>query len=452
MRLIPIAGCVVLLSAVCVLWAGPTPDQSVSNPHLIYTAAKGFNALAWLHGAARFPNGANLFVLDGENSRRLVPSFFASADASVSFDGTRVLFSGKQRPSDPWQIWEIPVAGAQPTRVASCQGDCIFPLYLPEERIVYAHKVHERFQLEAIPLKGGEALPLTHIPANALPSDVLRDGRILFQASYPLGRAGQPELYTVYSDGSGIESYRCDHGGSRHSGRQVSSGDIVFSTNGKLARFTSALAHQVDLTPPEGDYAGDVQEMPRGNWVLAVRSTARASYSIHEWNPRSNSSKTLLANDGFDLIQPRLLAPAQTPNRHPSGLHDWDGANVLCLNAYTSKLTFADGAIATVRLYTQSSRGQKTLLGSSPVEKDGSFFLHVPADQPLQFELLDQAGKILQRENGWFWMRRGEQRVCVGCHAGPERAPENAVPAVLVKSTKPVNLAISHSGHPKGGH
>src|SRR5580693_6529908 len=131
MRLIPIAGCVVLLSAVCVLWAGPTPDQSVSNPHLIYTAAKGFNALAWLHGAARFPNGANLFVLDGENSRRLVPSFFASADASVSFDGTRVLFSGKQRPSDPWQIWEIPVAGAQPTRVASCQGDCIFPLYLP---------------------------------------------------------------------------------------------------------------------------------------------------------------------------------------------------------------------------------------------------------------------------------------------------------------------------------
>jgi hypothetical protein len=26
----------------------------------------------------------------------------------------------------------------------------------------------------------------------------------------------------------------------------------------------------------------------------------------------------------------------------------------------------------------------------------------------------------------------------VGCHAGPERSPENAVPQVLVKSIKPV--------------
>jgi Hydrazine synthase alpha subunit middle domain len=452
MRLIPIAGCVVLLSVACALWAGPTPGQSLSNPRIIYTAAKTFDALAWLHGGERFPNGANLFVLDGENPRRLISNFFASADAAVSFDATRVLFSGKQHPSDAWQIWEIPIVGGQPTRLTSCQEGCVFPLYLPEDRLVYARRIHERFQLEAMPLKGGESLPLTHIFDNAFPSDVLRDGRILFQAAYPLGSTGQPELYTVYSDGSGVESYRCDHGRSRHSGRQVLSGDIVFSVNGKLARFTSPLAHQVELTTPEGDYAGDVQETPNGDWVIAVRSSGKASYSIRVWNPHSNSLKTLAAKDRFDLIQPRLLGPAQPPHRHPSGLHDWDGANVLCLNAYTSKLTFADGTIATVRLYTQSSRGQRALLGSSPVEKDGSFFLHVPADQPLQFEILDQTGKILQRETGWYWMRRGEQRVCVGCHAGPERAPENAVPAVLVKSTEPVNLAVSHSGQPKGGH
>ena len=37
-------------------------------------------------------------------------------------------------------------------------------------------------------------------------------------------------------------------------------------------------------------------------------------------------------------------------------------------------------------------------------------------------------------------MRRGEQRVCVGCHAGPETAPENAVPTILLKSTTPADL------------
>jgi len=37
-------------------------------------------------------------------------------------------------------------------------------------------------------------------------------------------------------------------------------------------------------------------------------------------------------------------------------------------------------------------------------------------------------------------MRRGEQRICVGCHAGPETAPENAVPMILLKSTTPADM------------
>jgi hypothetical protein len=63
--------------------------------------------------------------------------------------------------------------------------------------------------------------------------------------------------------------------------------------------------------------------------------------------------------------------------------------------------------------------------------------------------LLDRSGVPLQREHGWFWMKRGEQRECVGCHAGPERAPENAVPAVLLRSTDPVDMT-SHL--PPGDH
>src|SRR5882757_2545430 len=173
---------------------------------------------------------------------------------------------------------------------------------------------------------------------------------------------------------------------------------------------------------------------------------------MSQWNPRSKLFKTLIAEDGLDLVQPRLLVPGPIPNRHPSGLHDWAGANVLCLNAQTSKIKFADDGIATVRLYGMTAHGQRKLLGSTAVESDGSFFLHVPSDQPLQFELVDRSGKSLQKEHGWFWLRRGEQRVCVSCHAGPERAPENAVPAVLVKSTEPVDLTRSQTPQRKGGH
>ena len=92
------------------------------------------------------------------------------------------------------------------------------------------------------------------------------------------------------------------------------------------------------------------------------------------------------------------------------------------------------------------------LLGVAPVEADGSFYVQVPGDQPLQIELLDAAGKTLKREAGFFWLRHGEQRVCVGCHAGPETAPENAVPLILLKSTTPADMTHPTVQSSAGGH
>jgi hypothetical protein len=95
--------------------------------------------------------------------------------------------------------------------------------------------------------------------------------------------------------------------------------------------------------------------------------------------------------------------------------------------------------------------GTTKLLGLAPVERDGSFFVQVPTEQPLQIELLDNSGKTLKRQAGWFWMRRGEQRGCVGCHAGPETAPENAVPMILLKSTTPADMTGASTHAPSGG-
>ncbi len=59
---------------------------------------------------------------------------------------------------------------------------------------------------------------------------------------------------------------------------------------------------------------------------------------------------------------------------------------------------------------------------------------------PCTVTLTDAAGKVVHTEQGWFWARQGEQRVCVGCHAGPERAPDNAVPEALLTHSEPVSL------------
>ena len=404
-----------------------------------------------MRGGERFASGATIFVRSAQGKHPLVPGFAASADAAVSFDGQRVLFSGKRKAEDPWQIWEIAVAGGEPRRVTSGNEDCILPFYLPEDRIVYARKIAGRFVIETLGLAGGKPLAVTHGLANCLPTDVLRDGRILFESAFPFGGDAVPELYTVYSDGSGVESYRCDHGGARYAGRQVSSGDIVLASEQGLARFTSAKAHEVRISAPAGEYVGDVVETSVGDWLLPWRSDARSPFQLMFWAPGSSALHPVVSEPG-NAVQPVLLSERTIPNRHPSGLHDWPNANLLCLNAYTSKYEFAAGSIHAVRLYTSDAAGNSKLLGTAPVERDGSFFVQVPTEQPLQIELLDASGKTLKRESGFFWMRRGEQRACVGCHAGPETSPENAVPMILLKSTAPTNMTGATPQNATGGN
>ena len=390
-------------------------------------------------------------LAENTQARALVAGFAATADANVSFDGKRMLFAGKRDGRDQWQIYEAVLAGGEPKRITACDSDCVRPFYLPGDRLVYAHKVNGRFVLETATLDGGQALQLTYALGNSLPTDVLRDGRILFEAAYPLGSGTSPEIYTVYSDGSGVEAYRCDHGAKREAGKQVASGDIVFAKAHGMGRFTSALAHEVDLNAPAGDFAGDAVMAPPASLVVAWRPDANAHYTLQSLDTKSGSFGKLLASSDADLVQPMLVEARHVPNQHPSGLHDWNYANLLCLNAYTSKYNFAPGTVAAMKLYTTDEKGKPVLLGSSPVERDGSFYVQVPADKPLQMELLDRRGKMLKREQGWWWMRRGEQRICVGCHAGPERSPENAVPAVLLKTTKPVDLTGNTASLQRGG-
>lgn len=442
-----------LFSLIALGLAGRGVDASPGDDSLsfLYTASKNYEPLAWMHGAERFSSGATVFVRDVHGQHALVADFAATADPTVSFDGQRVLFAGKQNARNPWQVWEIALAGGKPRRITSGPEDCIRPLYLPEDRIVYARKVGGHFLVESAPLSGGKPLPLTYGPANALPTDVLRDGRILFESQFVSGTQTVPEIYTVYSDGSGVESYRCDHGKARHSGKQSGSGDIIFVSDGGLARFTSARAQQLSISAPNGEYAGDLAETPEGSWLLSWRSNGNSKFQLMFWTPGAANLHPVLANAELDLIQPVWLAQRNIPNRHPSGLHDWPNANLLCLNAYTSKHQSAPGSIRSVRIYTRDDVGAR-LLGTAPVEEDGSFFVQVPNEQPLQVELLDAAGKTLKREAGYFWMRRGEQRVCVGCHAGPETAPENAVPITLLKSTTPADMTGKAVQSAAGGH
>jgi Hydrazine synthase alpha subunit middle domain len=457
--------CCVLLMATCGF--APSISQSIGSD-VIVTAAPVYEPLAALRGGERFPKGAQLLMIHDGNAEPLVADFASSADASVSFDGGSVLFAAKKAAGDPWQIWELTLADHKVRQVVSSSSDAIRPLYLPGWRVVYALRTPQGFQLQSTRLMESKALeeiegtgarasfPLTYMGANAVPADVLADGRILFEAGFPLGQGATPEMFLVYSDGSGVESYRCDHpasvAGARWGGKQLGSGDVVFTHGTSLARFTSPVAHEERVTAPREEYAGTIAETKTGEWLVSARESANAKFVLKLWKPGATATQTLLAKTGMDVVEPVLVAAQERPRRHPSALHDWDYANLLALDARVSRDGALKGVPASVRLETQDADGRAVAMGAAPVEADGSFFLKAPADRAIRFVLLDAKGAVLRQEHGWFWIRRGEQRICVGCHAGPERAAENRVPEVLLHTTTPVDLTGSAQTVQRGGN
>jgi hypothetical protein len=445
----------VCLVAVCGF--GPERAESALDADVIVTSALEYAPLAALKGGERFPKGAQLQLIHAGKAEPLVEGFAATADAQVSFDGTRVLFAGKKAATDNWQIWEMTLKDRAVRRLIAGEGDAIRPFYLPFGRLVYARKTVRGFQIEAAGKDGASALGpidadagatvlrLSYLQGSAVPDDVMEDGRILFESGYPLGAGATPEMYLMYADGSGVESYRCDHGAARWGGRELASGDVVFTKGKSLARFTSPLAHEAAIAAPQAEYAGGIAETAAGDWLVSARRATGGHYALIQWKPGIAALKILLAMSGDDVVEPVVVAARERPKRHPSGLHDWSYANLVALDSRLSRAGDMKVAAKTVRLETLDADGRAVVVGSAPVYSDGSFYVRVAGDRPMRFALLDAKGTVVRAEHGWFWIRRGEQRYCVGCHTGPERSPENRVPDVLMKTTIPVDLTGAQS-------
>ena len=64
----------------------------------------------------------------------------------------------------------------------------------------------------------------------------------------------------------------------------------------------------------------------------------------------------------------------------------------------------------------------KRILGTVPVEADGSVHFKIPANSPLSLQPLDEKGQALQLMRSWFVGMPGEAISCAGCHE-----PQNEV-------------------------
>ena len=444
---------------------------------------------------SRFPQGSQLarLAMGTANPSSLTPGFFAAADPRVSFDGTRVLFAGKKDADSFWQIWELRFDGTGARQVTHCKGDCVQPSYLPRGQTVYTavQSVHPRApggtavhisqappgmaagagnysQIWVSNLDGTDAHPITFGPGDFQVETILTNGMILATARWPLvstsGLPADRELYVLRPDGTGLATLRCDHQhpAIRSQAREMDDGAVVFvktslaSHNpiGSLFWLRRGALQDAPLAA-SAVLASDPQPVGPGQLVVTLDpprgSTMSGQPKLTFIDTATGAMRSALDEDPkLATVQAVPVASHEPPRWYWSTLNPaLQRGYFVCLNSY-----LADGVphgritakLKRVRILSLDNATQReSALGEAPVEEDGSFYVAVPPDKPVRFEVLDTAGRVLRAQRSWIWARSGEEHGCVGCHEDRAVAPENRWPMALRRFDTPIRLDLKAS-------
>jgi hypothetical protein len=475
------------------LWAQPKSAQTIAPapsknlPDILFVQAPVTPGAAL---SDRFPQGSRIVLLPAKQQPSAAPinltaDFFAAADPEVSFDATKILFSAKKSAGDPWQIWEMNVDGSGQRQITQCARDCQRAAYLPGDEIVLTYSessgAHTLTNLAVVKLNGEDFRPITFGRANFWLETALRDGRVLASASSPLSSdpasATSRALYTLRPDGAALDSLRCDHDqpATRSQAAELIDGTVIFvassvapassrhseiaaiPAHSALREIRPAALREALLKTFPGVYQFPAQLSPDTLIVSYSRPSAAKSVAVpqpalYAFNRKINALGPRIYDDPhFASVQATPVLPHAVPKKFWSILNlDSKTGSFISLNSASSAdepSGHIPATISRVRVFAldESSSRSEHALGEAPVEKDGSFFVEVPANQPVRFDLLDAKGQVLRAEHSYIWARPGEQRGCAGCHSSKAVAPENRWPLTLKRFDTPTALAIQNS-------
>ena len=188
-------------------------------------------------------------------------------------------------------------------------------------------------------------------------------------------------------------------------------------------------------------------------------------YYLASWSPQPIRSEGRLNNtndrgiylaDAFGNLEllhrdpaisscyPIALRPRPRPHALPDQLaRDEDEAGrFLLLNVYDGLKGIPRGAVKRLRIVAVPAKTQpqmnspslgatrddpgKCVLGTVPVEPDGSAHFRVPGGVLIFFQALDSDGMAVQTMRGGTYVQPGQTIACIGCHEQRSLAPANA--------------------------
>ena len=190
--------------------------------------------------------------------------------------------------------------------------------------------------------------------------------------------------------------------------------------------------------------------------LASVKPTPNALWGLYLVDVFDNI--TLIAEEeGAALIEPIPLKTRPTPPLIAPrvDLERKDGVVFLVdVNRGPGLKDVPDGKVKQLRLFTyhfgyrgvgghnavgvESGWDIKRILGTVPVEEDGSAMFRVPANTPISVQPLDDKGRAIQLMRSWFVTMPGETVSCVGCHEPQNEATPQSM--ALAARAAPVDI------------
>ncbi len=414
---------------------------------------------------------ARLVWVSPEGKVRVLSQGFAAAcDPDVSFDGRRILFAGKKQSGDRWSLWEMEWMSGRVREVLRMGRDCRQPIYLsslftldsPKPWFTVAFVGTEPWGNEAgtgpdtdlfcVRLDGTELRRITSDPGNDLDPVQLPDGRLVYAGwRWPHeGRLGPGRwaLFGIFHDGEDLALYGAEQG-LRVQGMPcvLESGQVVFVENrvatadgaGRLACVSMWRPHHSyrPLTRLESRWWYLYPTPWKGDWFLVVRRAADGSGPTElVMRNLAGEERPVWRERGWQVVQAKVLRPRTMPDgRSTTADYGFTTGQLYALSCYDTerevRRVLRQHRVVQVRVVEgvplpegRRKRWGRRIVGTAPVYGDGSFFLEVPSDTPLELQVLDTNGVALWT-CGWIWVKPREKRGCIACHEDPERVPEN---------------------------
>ena len=381
-------------------------------------------------------------------------------DPQLHYDGTKILFSYRKGGTETYHLYEINIDGTGLTQLTDGPDDDIEPTYLPDGGIMFGSSRCRRFvncwfsRVATLYRCEADGSNIRMISSNNDHDNtpwVLADGRVLYMRWEYVDRSQVHfhHLWTVNPDGTGqmvwygnefggvamldaksipntnkvVASFSPGHGMPEHMGHVTivdpSAGPDVRPVTKKISKGNELFRDPYAITEncflvanPKGIYVMDGE----GNKELIYELPADQRHmQCHEPRPIRARKREPIIRSHADLSKEtgELVLTDIYNGRNMEGIKPGEIKKLLVLEQLPEPVHFSGGMEP---LSIGGTFAMARILGTVPVEPDGSAYMELPALRSLFLVALDKDDLSVKRMQSFVTIQPGERTSCIGCH------------------------------------